>query len=95
MASHDHTRQTVTYPTVYRTHVSNEIAIGAGVWIRTYTPLIYKPITIQPFSYYRIIKRGYLNYTDFHSYQCKSEQWLTQNGIRNDRFLLIKNKVVI
>ncbi len=69
MASHKRTRQTVICPTVGRTQVSNKIAIGAGVWIRTYNPLIYKPITIQPLSYYRIIKRGYLNYIDFHSYR--------------------------
>ncbi len=69
MASHNRTRQTVTRPTIDRTHVPNEIAIGAGLWIRAYTPLIYNFITIQPFSYYRIIKRGYLNYIVFHSYQ--------------------------
>jgi hypothetical protein len=59
---------TVTCPTVDRTHVSNKTAIGAGVWTRTYTPLIYKLINIQ-FSYYHWNKRGYLNYIGFHSYK--------------------------
>ncbi len=69
MASHKRTRQTNICPTVGRTQVSNKITIGAGEWFRNYNPLIYKPITIQPRSYYRIIKRGYLNYIAFHSYQ--------------------------
>ncbi len=84
MASHNRTRQTVIRPTVDRTHVPNEIAIGAGLWIHAYNPLIYKLITIQPFSYYCIIKGGYLNFIVYLVTKCKSELWLSQNGIRNE-----------